>query len=142
VEGNRLMHALFVRERGGRRSIDPLPYELAWISHKRYLMNSALSLILCREQESVAPASRRGFAARRTCKNRQRDAGATSLALRSKVWEHRSMYSDRREECGLVVLWFLAVVSKILVFSLGLMMCSLSRDWQKVSTICRPAVRE
>jgi len=42
-----------------------------------------------------------------------------SLALRSKVWEHRSMYSDRGEECGLVVLWFLAVVAKILVFFAG-----------------------
>jgi hypothetical protein len=35
------------------------------------------------------------------------------------VWDHRSMYSDRGEKCGLVVRGFLAVVAKILVFFTG-----------------------
>ena len=42
-----------------------------------------------------------------------------SLALRSKVWEHRSMYSDRGEKYGQVARRFLAVVAKILVLFAG-----------------------
>jgi hypothetical protein len=32
------------------------------------------------------------------------------------VWDHRSMYSDRGEKCGLVVRGFLAAVAKVLFF--------------------------
>src|SRR5467141_869314 len=39
VEGSRVMRALFVHSRGGRRTTDPLPYELARTSHENLLVD-------------------------------------------------------------------------------------------------------